>query len=71
MTQLQQDVAKFKIAKKKETLIAENKDIINDPHAKEFNIVDHDDFRFSCVYDGEITKTYAVTVSNLGGLRVE
>ena len=66
MTQLQVDAAKYKIAKKKETLIAENEDIINDPQAKEFNIVDHNDFSFSCVYDGEITKTYAVTVAGSG-----
>lgn len=71
MTQLQIDVARFKIAKKKESLLAENMDIIEDPYAKEFNIVDHDDFSFSCVYDGVITKTYAVTVSKLDELREE
>ncbi len=71
MTQLQQDVAKFKIVKKKEMLLKEDAALINAENAKEFNFIDHDDFSFSCVWDGEVTKTYAVTVSNLGGLRVE
>jgi hypothetical protein len=61
MTELQRQVAQWKLHEKKQELLREDAELINAPDAKEFNFLDHDDFSFSCVWDGVITSTYTVT----------